>query len=69
MKSLYQEQLNEIDLSPNYKLLLDAIFNEKPKQIHTGITSTPGSKKQYMRDWWQAKGKERRKLRRLGFIK
>ena len=64
MQTLYQEQLEEIDLYQNYKLLLDAIFNPKPKQRHIGITATDEGRKQYMRDYWQTKGKLKRAIRR-----
>lgn len=61
---MYQEQLNEIDLYPNYKLLLDAIFNPKPKQRHTGITSTEEGRKKYLKEYWQTKGKLARAIKR-----
>lgn len=67
MESLYQEQINEIDLYKNYKLLLEAIFSKKPKQVHSGITSTRQGKLEYGRTYWQLKGKEKRRLRRLGY--
>ena len=65
-RSLYEQQLNEIDLLPNYKRFLDVVFNTRPKQIHTGALSDPEKKRAYMKHWWQVKGKQRRLERRHG---
>lgn len=64
MQTLYQEQLDEIDLYQNYKALLDAILNPKPKQVHSRPFSSKEEFRVHEKNLWHTKYKFERAMKR-----
>ena len=63
MQTLYQEQLDEIDTSKNWEMLLKAILEPRPKS-RVGIMATYKDRREYGRDYWRTKGKKARAIKR-----